>query len=115
MERIADNAVVVRGGSNQPDHIDQAIGMHPSGVMGFSVQCAENVSIAELARTIPHRQIGLTTVKEIRNAGGEVVRTTGRSPYHATVVGLEPEVASRLLTPTQLHPRMSGLLNGRQS
>lgn len=115
MERIADNAMVVRGGSNQPHHIDQAIGMHPSGITGFSVQCAENVSIAQLAHAIPHRQIGVTTAEEIRKAGGEVVRTTGRSPYHATVVDLEPEIASRLFTPTLLHPRLLGPLYGSQS
>ena len=54
----------------------------------------------ELAAAIPHGQVGVTTVGAIRAAGGEVVRTSGRSPHHATVIGLSPEEASRLLTPT---------------
>jgi len=29
---------------------------------------------------IPHGQIGVTTVGEVRNAGGDVIRTSGRSP-----------------------------------
>ncbi len=39
-----------------------------------------------------------------RAAGGDVVRTSGGSPYHATVVGLKPEDASRLLTPAIPNP-----------
>jgi hypothetical protein len=32
------------------------------------------------------------------------VRTAGRSPHHATLIGLSPDDASRLLTPTIPHP-----------
>jgi hypothetical protein len=32
------------------------------------------------------------------------VRTSGRTPHHATLVGLTPEQASRLLTPTIPNP-----------
>jgi len=60
--------------------------------------------VEELAAAIPHGQIGVTTVGAIRAAGGDVVRTSGRSPYHATLVGLSPEEASRLLTPTIANP-----------
>jgi len=45
-----------------------------------SVESAKGVSVAELAKTIPHGQIGITTVAEVRKAGGDVVRTTGGSP-----------------------------------
>ena len=58
----------------------------------------------ELAAAVPHGRIGRTTVGAIRAAGGDVVRTSGRSPYHATLVGLGPEEASRLLTPTIANP-----------
>lgn len=58
----------------------------------------------ELAAAIPHGRIGVTTVGTIRAAGGDVVRTSGRSPHHATLVGLKPEDASRLLTPAILNP-----------
>jgi hypothetical protein len=73
-------------------------------VTGASVECAEGLSVEELAAAIPHGQIGVTTVGAIRGAGGDVVRTSGHSPHHATVVGLSPEQASRLLTPTIPNP-----------
>jgi hypothetical protein len=103
-ERIPDEAFMVRGGRNQPEDLRRGTRTHPSGVTGFSVECAEGLSVEELAAAIPHGQVGVTTVGAIRAAGGEVVRTSGRSPNHATVVGLSPEEASRLLTPTVANP-----------
>ena len=103
--RISDDALVIRGGKNQTSDIQRGTGTHPAGITGVSVESAEGVSIAELAQTIPHRQIGITTVSEVRKAGGDVVRTAGRSPYHATLTGLTPEQVSKLLTPTVLNPR----------
>ena len=103
-ESIPDEALVVRGGHNRPGDILRGTGTHPSGVTGVSVQCAVGLSVAELAATIPHGQIGITTVGAVRQAGGDVVRTTGRSPYHATLTGLTPEQASYLLTPTIPNP-----------
>jgi hypothetical protein len=64
------------------------------------VESAVGLSVEELAVFIPHGQIGVTTVEAVRAAGGDVVRTSGRSPHHATLVGLSPEEASRLLRPT---------------
>lgn len=71
---------------------------------GASVECAEGLSVEELAAAIPHNQIGVTTVGAIRAAGGDVVRTAGHSQYHATMTGLSAEDASRLLTPTIANP-----------
>ena len=102
--RIADDAFVVRGGQNREQDIQRGIGTHPSGITGVSVESAEGVTIAELSQAIPHRQIGITTVGEVRKVGGDVVRTSGRSPYHATLIGLTPEETSKLLTPTILNP-----------
>jgi hypothetical protein len=104
VERIPDEALVVRGGRNQPEDLRRGSRTHPSGVTGASVECAEGLSVEELAAAIPHRQIGVTTVGAIRAAGGDVLRTSGRSPHHATVVGLSPEEASRLLMPTMANP-----------
>lgn len=106
--RIADEAFVVRGGQNQTEDIQRGIGTHPSGITGVSVESAEGVTIAELSRAIPHRQIGVTTVGEIRKVGGDVIRTSGRSLYHATLTGLTPEQISNLLTPTILNPIRGG-------
>ena len=79
-------------------------GRHPDGITGVSVECAEDVPVAELAKTIPHGQIGITSVAEVRKAGGDVIRTTGRSPYHTTLTGLTPEQVSKLLTPPVPNP-----------
>jgi hypothetical protein len=96
--------LVVRGDRNQPDDLRRGTRTQPSGVTGASVECAAGLSLEELAQAVPHGQVGVTTVGAIRAAGGDVVRTSSRSPHHATVVGLSPEEASRLLTPTVANP-----------
>jgi hypothetical protein len=103
-ERIPDEAIVVRGGRNQPEDLERGTGNHPSGVRGVSVECDIGVGVAELAIALPHRRIGVTTVGAVRAEGGDVIRTTGRSPRHATLTGLSAETASRLLTPTVPNP-----------
>ena len=103
-ERIPDEALVIRGGRNSPEDLRRGTRTHPSGVTGASVECEAGMSVKELAGTLPHGHVGVTTAKEIRAAGGDVVRTSGRNPYHATLVGLSPEEASRLLTPTMPNP-----------
>lgn len=95
---------MVRGGRNQPDDLRRGMRTHPSGVTGASVECAEGLSVNDLAAAIPHNQIGLTTAGGIRAVGGDVVRTSGYSQNHATMTGLSPEAASRLLTPTIANP-----------
>jgi len=102
--KIPDDALVVRGGHNRPEDIRRGTGMHPSGVTGVSVESAAGVSVTELARAIPHGRVGITTVGEVRKVGGDVIRTSGRSHYHATLTGLTPEQASNLLTPTIPNP-----------
>lgn len=68
------------------------------------MECDTVTTVEELSKGIPHGQIGVTTVGAIRAAGGDVVRTSGRTSYHATVIGLSPEAASRLRTPTIVNP-----------
>ena len=102
--RISDDALVVRGGENRPEDIQRGSGIHPSGITGVSVESGEGVSISELARTIPHGQVGVTTAGEIRKAGGDVVRTSGRSPYHATLTGLTARQVSELFAPIIPNP-----------
>lgn len=104
MERISDEALVVRGGRNRPEDIRRGTGTHPSGVTGISVECAVGLSVEELTVAIPHGQVGITTVGEVRKAGGDVIRTSGRSSYHATLAGLTPEQISSLLTPIVPNP-----------
>lgn len=115
METIADDAAVVRGGRNRPEDIRRSTGTHPSGVTGVSVECAVDLTVAELAEAIPHGQVGVTTAGEIRKAGGDVIRTSGRSPYHATLTGLSPEQASKLLTPIISNPALSEQPSGARN
>jgi hypothetical protein len=58
----------VRGGRNLPADILRGTSTHLSGVTGVSVECALGLPVAELATTIPHGQIGVTTVRAIRQA-----------------------------------------------
>ena len=95
---------MVRGGRNRPADIVRGTATHPSGVTGVSVECAVGLSVAGLAAAIPHGQIGVTTVGAVRQMGGDVVRTTGRSSNHATITGLTPTQTSGLLTPTIPNP-----------
>jgi hypothetical protein len=104
VDRIPDEALVIRGGKNRPEDILRGIGTHPSGVTGISVESGVELSVEELALMIPHSQVGVTTVGEIRQLGGDVIRTSGRSPNHATLTGLSPEKISDLLTPTMPNP-----------
>jgi hypothetical protein len=65
---IPDEALVVRGGRNRPEDIQRGTGTHPSGVTGVSVESAVGVTLAELAAAIPHGQVGVTSVGEVRRA-----------------------------------------------
>lgn len=107
MEPIPDEALVVRGGRNRPEDIARGTGTHPSGVTGVSVECAAGVPVAALAEPLPHTRVGITTVGRVRAAGGDVIRTTGRNPHHATLTGLTPGEASRLLNPTMPNPALA--------
>jgi hypothetical protein len=104
---IPDEAIVIRGGQNRPEDILRGTGLHPCGLVGISVECAVGLSIEELSSGIPHGQIGMTTVSDVRQAGGDVVRTSGRRSSHATLVGLTHEQVSELLNPTMSNPSRS--------
>lgn len=106
---ILDEAIVVRGGRNRPEDIRRGIGTHPSGVTGISVECGHGMSVEQLSASIPHGQVGVTTVRAVREAGGDIIRTSGRSPYHATLTGLLPDEISLLLTPTIPNPSQQTL------
>jgi len=107
VKRIPDEALVVRGGRNRPEDIRRGTGTHPSGITGISVEWALGSSVEDLAAAILHGQIGCTTVGKICEAGGDAIRTSGRSLNHATLVGLDPDQISALLTPTISKPRQT--------
>ncbi len=103
-KRLPDEALVVRGGRNTPEQIDEKIEQHASGPIGVSVESAPGLTVAELAANLPHGRVGVTTVGRVRATGGDVIPTRGRSPNHATLTGLPAEEISRLLTPTEPNP-----------
>jgi hypothetical protein len=89
-----DSALVVRGGAEQalsPEGLAERIGTHPSGVTGWSTRARSALVSKSFCRYIPSNKVGVTTVGEIRAAGGDVIKTTGRSPNHHTITDISPE------------------------
>jgi len=115
-ETLPDDALVVRGGRNQPDNFAMGSGVavdEAGRVRNVSVNSASNRSLADLTAPnratgypgIPHRRVGVTTAGAIRAAGGEVVPSPTRAnPCHATLSGLTPNRASELFRPTIPNP-----------
>jgi len=107
---LPDDALVVRGGQNTTEAIRNGSGVtvDASGnVHGVSVQSAPGATVAELAdrQVVPHNQIGVTTVGDVRGAGGNVVPDPRPgNPNHANLGGITPDKASELLTPTVPNP-----------
>jgi len=107
---FAADDLVVRGGAATPgggnsvESLASRTTLHPAGVVGVSVEARSGASLAELCVAIPNNHVGVTTVGEVRAAGGDVVATAGRSPNHATLSGLSPKQAHELLTPTAPNP-----------
>ncbi|RKZ78628.1 MAG: hypothetical protein DRR19_26120 [Candidatus Parabeggiatoa sp. nov. 1] len=74
---------------------------------GVSVNSAPSQSVKELTTTIPNRQVGITTVAEIRKTGGEVIPSgTPTNPYHCMLSGITPQTAEELFTPTIRNPNV---------
>lgn len=104
---LSDETLVVRGGAAQalsPEGLAERIGTHPSGIRGWSSQSAERVCFEDLCAWIPNNQIGATTVGAIRELGGDVIVTSGLSPYHATITAISPDDLSELLLPPEANP-----------
>jgi RHS repeat-associated protein len=107
-QSLADNALVVRGGQNLPENFATGSGVTIDGagnLNGVSVNSANGLSVQELSVGMPHNQIGVTTVGEIRALGGNVVTSGTRfNPNHCTLCGITPEQASNLFRPTIRNP-----------
>ena len=87
---------VVRGGLNTTEQLGAKIGTHPEGVTGWSVEVGPQ-SIKDLSKNLNNNQIRTSTVGEIRGAGGDVIKTSGASPYHGTATGLTAEQFNEVL------------------
>jgi hypothetical protein len=96
---LPNSALVARGGNaaNQSAaRINAAIGpSRTPGVSGFSAQCNGGTCLSELGKFIPNKQLGVTTVGEIRAIGGDVIATPGFG-NHVTVTGVTGEAVSPL-------------------
>lgn len=64
-------------------------------VNGVSVNSAPGKTVGELSQGLPHGKVGVTTVGEVRAAGGNVVPSpTANNPNHCTMCGVTPQKAS---------------------
>jgi len=99
---LSDSALVVRGGVPSAENIARsAESIAANGtVQGVSVQSANGAAVGELSANLPQTQIGVTTVGDVRAAGGDVVQTPlDGSPNHCDLCGVTPQQASDLLAP----------------
>ncbi|WP_082576521.1 RHS repeat-associated core domain-containing protein [Lysobacter sp. Root604] len=108
-ERLPDSTLVCRGGACTADRFRNGSGVTIDGngnLQGVSVNSAPGKSVAELSEGIPNGQVGVTTVGDIRKAGGDVVPSPrgARNPDHCTMCGITPEKAEELFTPTVRNP-----------
>jgi RHS repeat-associated protein len=105
-ESLGDDVVLVRGGTNTAEQIPKGTGVQTDAagnVHGVSVNSGP--TIEDAAQGIPHKQIGTTTVGDVRQAGGTVVRDpVPGNPGHCLVGGMTAEALSGLLTPTIKNP-----------
>jgi hypothetical protein len=61
--------------------------------------------MAELTSGIPNRQIGVTTVGDIRRSGGPVTPVpSANNRFHCVLAGITPEQAAGLFTPVVANP-----------
>ena len=108
LPELPDEALVCRGGTCTADRFVNGSGVTVNSdrvLEGVSVQSGVGARVDELGSYLPNNRVGVTTVGDIRAAGGNVVPSpTPQNPYHATLGGITPEVAERLMTPTVRNP-----------
>ena len=106
--RLPDSAIVCRGGSCTAERFSSGSGvtMDSAGKLdGVSVNSAPGKTLEELTEGIPHNKVGVTTVGDVRRAGGDVVASpTRNNPNHTTLSGVTADKAEELMTPTVRNP-----------
>lgn len=83
-----------------------SVGIDSNGnLQNVSVNSQGGKSLEELTVGIPHNKVGVTTVGEVRKAGGNVIPDPNKNnPFHAILEGITPEQAEVLMTPTVKNP-----------
>ena len=111
-QRLPDSALVCRGGTCSTNQFKNAKGatLDASGKLeGVSVNSGADASLLDLTRSLPHNQVGVTTVGDVRKIGGDVLpspRLNGSNPnpFHSTLQGVTPQQAEQLFKPTVPNP-----------
>ena len=107
---LSDAALVCRGGACTAEAFatGKGVSIDAAGKLnGVSVTSGAGKSVEELTAALPHPQVGVTTVGQIRRAGGEVVASgTAKNPNHCTMCGVTPKTAEELFTPTRSNPNV---------
>jgi len=105
---LPDSALVCRGGTCTAERFANGSGVTvdaAGNLQGVSVNSAPGASLDELTSTIPNGQVGVTTVGDIRAAGGSVTPSpTAGNPFHCTLCGITPQQGEELFTPTVPNP-----------
>ena len=108
MDGIPDSTLVCRGGQCKAEQFSNGTGVTtlPDGTLtGVSTQSRVGASVETLSQPFRNGQVGVTTVGDIRKAGGKVeMDGTTRNPNHATVSGISASQAEALFTPTIPNP-----------
>lgn len=89
-DRLADRALVIRGGVATADRLRRGIAEHVQvpGLVGFSVTSENDHTLDQLAQVAryPNGQISYAEVGSLRAIGSNVVPSPGRG-LHCTVIG----------------------------
>ncbi|WP_082485956.1 MULTISPECIES: RHS repeat domain-containing protein [unclassified Acidovorax] len=105
---LEDSALVCRGGECKAENFVKGSGVKEAAdgtLSGVSTQSKNGGSVAELAQPFKNNQIGITTVGDIRRAGGRVTADgNSKNPNHATVDGLTGQQLEKLFSPTRHNP-----------
>jgi len=103
---LPNDTVLARGGANTPDRFANGSGVTTDSAGNLSgVSVNSGPTIGEATVGIPHNQVGITTVGDVRSAGGSVVPDpTPRNLSHCLVSGCSAETLSDLFTPTIKNP-----------
>ena len=83
-----DNAIVVRGGTSSPPIILRSCYQVGNAEYGLAVVCGAGRSLEDLCEHVLHDTVRWTTVAVIRRAGGDVIKSPGRSPDSSSLIGL---------------------------
>ncbi len=105
---LKNSDLVVRGGTNTADRFTNGSGVttNANGTLnGVSVNSAPGASVEQLSAGIPNGQVGVSTVGDVRAAGGDVVPSGAtNNPNHCTMCGVTATQAEELFTPTIPNP-----------